>query len=397
MARYLTILILAFLTASAGLLSLNFRVDPYGIWHPDEHPLSASLFGAANYSRIVKNHWLRHYDADLVLLGNSHAASSFRQDEVQKRLGAKAPFSLAMQGMSLLEMKDYVRHAYFTTGARRYILVLDLLNFNDVGADIEAQQATRLAVDSSITSKYFYLSDFARTTFSWQAMNRSLMILAQGYPDTHLRSGFLNTDDCGASGSSQRFLVTSAQRRAQAFASNSYLGDDLLQELDELLGFMRDQDLHATILVPPFNIRYYFALEVTGQWKQHKKMLSSMTASVAKLGAGENVEIIDFTSFGRYTTQFRENNDEPFRYWLDSDHFTCELADIILGRVAQLSQFQHTEIQHNGTARAGRGFGRKVTEATVAAHLRYLEKSSARWKDKHPRASKAILNELELR
>ncbi|MEP5764990.1 MAG: hypothetical protein ABJ308_10355 [Halieaceae bacterium] len=385
MRRYLTCFFAIFLLLSVAVLFLNYRVDPFGAWRTHDKPLSVFSIGNVSYARLAKAHWIAQQQSDLVVLGNSHAVSAFQADQLRRHLDASTPFNLALLGTSLSEMTRNMRHAYYASGARRFLVVVDLLNFRDHTTARGNEFTVALALDDSLGSRYFAARNFAATTYSWAATTRSLLALRAGYLDSNTAEGFVKNCKNEIQGGPLSRLVSSAQARRDMFQSTDYLGTGdstaWREPLGELMAFIAQQQLDVTFLVPPFHLSYYYALDASGAWDKHQQMLQLLVESIVAAGVEQHTHLVDFTAFNRYTGEFHSDPRARLDYWLDADHFNCAMAELIIARTAQLIN-PAGQIAPESEAR----LGARVTAANLAEHQRRLNHELQAWKAANPEA-----------
>jgi len=391
--RFLLPAFLIVCTGAAAVLALNVAVDPFGVWRPRSTPLNLWVTGNASYARLAKAHWLRGRRPDLVLLGNSHSGSAFTAAQFQRHGLAQRPFNFSLLGASMSEMLANMKHAHYTTGASRFLVTVDLLNWSTRPAP--QGQEVALARGEDLYQQLFYLRNVPATTFSLDATLRSLFLLRTGYLPTHQPDGF--TLRCAANHATWPRLMQSAQRRRNQFVSTRALWlDGMFQQraaFADMLRFAREQNLDLVLLIPPFHISYYYAMRAANLWEQHLNLLEEMVQQASAVENRARVRVFDFSLPGPVSlampTDSAARPAQPLDHWLDTDHFDCPLGERI---VASLSA--HWRVGEASGATSPE-FGRALGPAELEGYDDQFRRAAEQWQARYPAAHRQLWERMQ--
>ena len=120
------VLVLVFVIAAMSAL-FCYVVDPYRIYHqPNLKDRQASQINLLLYLRLSKAYQLEKINPELLILGSSRAASlipsSPKSDGIQG-------YNASLPGMTLYEIKQYLKHAVLYNKPKKVIIALDYPSF----------------------------------------------------------------------------------------------------------------------------------------------------------------------------------------------------------------------------------------------------------------------------
>jgi hypothetical protein len=357
---YLATLGLTGIVALAGLATFNALVDPIGAY-PTLHLRKLQAARNPNLSsRVSKAELVAHGDCDVLLLGSSRVQlglpvhhPGFATDRV---------YNVGLDGTSLPEMSAVLDFALNHNHLKQVVFSPDFEFFSDRGVFPSDFDRSRFNPRLNLIEYH------ARNLLSGDATRASWQLLH------HPRRSNLGA-------SAERGLIPRpiprqfAQRAGFACRISSRLAVPQLygdfhysSQRMELFRTMvqrcRDRGVQLIIFFPPVHALELETIRTADLWPVFEKWETDMTALISK--ENKAVPIWDFSG---YTGPRAEAIPPPgntivrMKWYVDSNHFTPELGQLVLDRMFTPSADAESED----------AFGVRLTPTNMQNHLRHLE------------------------
>ncbi len=368
--QYTTAVLFMTVTLAATIAAANWWIDPFAIWHPERGSQPVDR----GHGRMTKIHWIASADADLLVLGNSHANGGFSAASF-KRLGlAKRPFNGSYPGAQIYSMRRSFQHYAQVSKLKTAVVVLDILNFFDERTAVGGFEEDRLAVTADgDRNRLWWLGDAVRTTLTWSAIGSSFEAVSAPPRRNNPKNGFRPCTPAAVPHEAKS-VIAMLPARYKRFRDNTFLDEtgesDWQAEVARLFETARKHHIKLYVVIPPAHVAYYIALEETGYWEEYLTLVRKLSELASE--AGGDIEVFDFTGFTKIQTEDLLSAPTS-TYWADTDHFQCHTGDIIVARLAgKLEKFP--------------GFGRRVVPEQAEAHTARIETEKAAWIAVNPEA-----------
>ncbi|MEJ8571461.1 hypothetical protein [Microbaculum marinum] len=364
-ARRYSLLVLGTVTALVMAVgSFNLSVDPYLLWRSGGHV----GYAGDELGRLTKAHWIEGFGADLVILGNSHAAGGFSEESFRSHGLAERPFNGAFPAAQIYEMRRYFQHYAEQSDLHTALLVVDILNFMNYIPVGEAFDEDRLSVSADgAANPRWWLDDVVYTNFTGAGLQASMEALIRRRRPDGRDNGFRPCTPQPTKTDPSRALTLMGASYVR-FLDQAFLDEgtnfDWRGELKAIFAEAERRDIKLYVVIPPAHVTYYMELEAAGYWPAYLDMVRDI-ATLAD-GAGGDIEVFDFTGFTRLQTEPVEA-ERGLIFWRDTNHFSCRTGELMVARLS-------------GDPVSVRDFGEKLTADNVAAYLARLEADKQAWK-----------------
>ncbi len=354
--------------------TLNYVVDPYGIYHYGE-PTDwvKSRPRIRNLERLHKAYAVRTANAETLLLGNSRVLTGIAPTHPAL---FKPAYNLALSAANIYECRRYLEHAASFHRPKLVLLGIDQWMFDADSLPEADFSEQRLAVDAALRPQRPSLPpDLMASLFSTSAVRDSGLTLLgrakqvrypQGMRDESLMRPYLKAKQVLAENA--RWI---ADMRTKPFDLREPDGDNL--QLDALAGIVRfcaERGIRLFIFTNPLHAETLDYALADGH--TYRQWMTAVLACVEANAGGSSAppEVWDFCGFNPITAEpFPKPGDteSQMRYYWEISHFRKEVGDMMLAAML---------------AGENNNFGNRVTSATFEAEWTKLEEEYRQWKSR---------------
>jgi hypothetical protein len=343
---YLKISAILMAIAIITIVSFNWFMNPYGIYHSPEidginkfKSISAGKLRIANAWSIYKQ------KPDCIILGSSR--SLYGLDSNHSGWHCQEVYNLAHHGTNMYETLRYFQHAHALQPQKRVVLGLDFLMFN--AFDQKGKQG--FDESSFITTANeginYLFSSYQKFIMlgSIDTLNDSIKILFN-QPINKSHSQELETNHNAErvqrlGGLRKLFRKVEKKHMNKTWYKHPYnyqfidpnTGLSTFDYLRRLLDTAYRDNIDLRMLVSPSHARLWEALHAVSLWskfEQWKRELVSINEQQAKKYGKQPFPLWDFSGYNRYTT---ENVTTKMKWYWESSHYKEELGNIVLDSV----------------------------------------------------------------
>jgi hypothetical protein len=390
--RYLPTLLWTTLVSVIFVASVNYLIDPYGIY---QSPIGNRLFtnkpAATTRGPMVKAYQIEHIAARTLILGNSRAEIGFDPEDPAWPEQNRPVYNAALPATAPYVSLLYLREALTVSHPRTVVWGVDFMDFlvspstspirtrNELS---EMEARLRVTADGSPNPASWRqrLKDVIATTFSLEGFVDSIRTIGSRtdrYGATLTRRGFNPLREYIRIARNDGYYVMFRQRaeeNAKAYLMRPHAlysantGTSLpLEDLKQVIAICRKNNIKLYLVIYPYHARLLEMLRDTGFWPEFedwkRALVGIATASGNNPGPTESVSVWDFSGYSRYTTEsVPAKGDLHARtqwYW-EEGHFKSELGSVVLARIfgADDPPGEQTE-----------DFGKLLTPMNIGEHL----------------------------
>lgn len=384
--RYLALLFGLLATAVAGIVGLNWWVDPYGLYRSPREGYEP--LGFFQTLRTGKARAVERLRPQAVVLGTSRAELGFDPDH--PAWPDKPAYNLAVSGGALYESYRLLQHAHHVAPLRRAVIAVELGSFLAVNEFRNGLDESVLAVDVEGRPTAFSWRRTLLPLLSWDALGASLVELRDGGQRFALaakRGSFLYRANGQRDGRSKAeyFQRTGGHLRAVRRQEDKYLKAAARKtvrlqpqpqaEFERLLDFAAGNGIALTVVLDPMHARGLEIYDLGGRWPLFEAWKRRLTALVAaRQGPGTSIELWDFTGYSPVTTEPVPTDPAAAMvgYW-ELSHYKSAVGDRVLATIFGMERPDPES-----------SFGVRLTPETLEAHLERIRRERRAFRAGNP-------------
>jgi len=353
MAAYLRIWLIALATLVAATMTLNYWVDPYGLYRPygdgDWKPHAAAQGG------LVKPYLVLRHPPRTLILGNSRAEVGFDPADAAWPESAQPVFNLALPGTGTRVAHRLFDHVLASHPPQNVVLGVDFMDFL-VEPDVRPGDPAitrRLAVlpNGRRNNRRWLqtLLDGAATLASLDALWHSLDTLrARGKPDAaHLTAaGFNPMHDYAQIAHDEGYFnlfrqrdsenIRAYQKRPKNLFSRGTRTSPAFEDVTAILDAARARGIHVQVVIYPYHAHLLETFRITDRWELFEIWKRELAYRVAVHGRGL-ATLWDFSGYHPYAREAvppaGNKRAVVYGYW-EAGHFKKELGHRLLARLS---------------------------------------------------------------
>ncbi len=390
--RFVSVFVVAFLSACLLAAGVNYLVDPYGLFGArriagfnERKPASTERV------RVTKPYMASRVRPTVVIGGNSRPEIGVDPQSACWGKPDRPVFNMGVPGSSVFMQTRYVQHAVEQGKARRVLFGVDFLDFL-----VDRNQAVA-SIDWRVLGKSFdgrlgpgpslqKAEDVASGLFSLTALADSLTTLAaqrDAYAATRREDGFNPGLDyvpiIRSEGQSVLFAQKNREVRSRLRAdtlgmryADGRRGQPLLA-LRHFLQWAKDEDVEVVLFVNPYHVDYLILVEMSGYWPLFEEWKRQLTDIAVEFG----VTLWDFNAVDAYSTESPpppRDRRSMLRWFWEPAHYRRELGDLMLAAM----------LDRTCAAPAVHGFGTELTPASLPRALERVRDDLHRFMQANP-------------
>ncbi|MBL8485802.1 MAG: hypothetical protein JNK22_01685 [Rhodocyclaceae bacterium] len=317
--------------AVAAVAALNAVVDPWGLLEWRRLPgINQAKPRVADYDRLHKAHALGRVRPAAVILGSSRAEAGLRPEHPSLPQPA---YNLGLPNARIGELLAFLEAARAAGPLRQAVVALDFFSFG-TGAG-SAAGALRDAASPWRRPRPFVtlaMTGDSLGTIADQRRGRPEFLSASGRSTPAFWARLI-----GKSGGPPGIFRMDRDQYEQGmyrFAPGGFAGPDgrrPLEEFRRLLAFAAQEGIALTVLVSPGHAEDMAVIGRLGLWPLYEEWKRALVAALAEAGGGR--PLWDFSGCHAYAREDYRSG-RPLRWWYGAAHYTPDLGDLILDRLA---------------------------------------------------------------
>ncbi|CAH1386256.1 hypothetical protein [Candidatus Nitrotoga sp. M5] len=388
MATYLRIWFLALLILLIGAMTLNYWVDPYGLYRPyndgEWKPHSATQGG------LVKPYLVLKHSPRTLILGNSRAEVGFDPEDEAWPESAQPVYNLALPGTGTRVARRLLEHVLTTHSPETIVLGVDFMDFlvPPDASNWEPEIIHRLLLkpDGQINNKRWFqmMLDGAVTLASLDAVVHSINTMrVQGKPGiAHLTAaGFNPMHDYSWIARKEGYFnlfrqrdienMRAYQKRPKNLFSRDTHTSPAFEDVTAILEVARDHEVQVKVVIYPYHAHLLEIFRITNSWDLFEDWKRKLVHLVAAYN-NDKVTLWDFSGYHHFARETvppaGDKQTIVHNYW-EAGHFKKELGHQILARLS------------------GEGepaFGVELTPENINFHLLAIRKNGMKYRFNRP-------------
>lgn len=389
MARYLAIWACVLCLLLGAIIGFCAAIDPYAVIGT---PLIAGVNrdkpAASNWPRVTKAYTVQRSHAATLILGNSSADVGFDPDSAAWPAASRPVFNLAIDGGLPAVHLRYLQHALSAIQPTRLLVAV---NFTEsmvtpprrLSAAAQDQFAfeprMRILPDGASNPGYVraHFADLLFSTLSFDAVADSIATIAdQNDPGAtyETAAGWNNggkfrrwaRDD----GFNSLFITKDREKTPQyaKWAGHQRLD---IASVGQIVSLARAHGIETAIVILPNHSDQMETLRQLGLDDAYDAWKRDVVRAAAT--ADPRAVIWDFSGYSLYTTEPVPppgDHTTRLRWFWEPVHFQSPLGDLMVARM-------------NGAAEPA-GFGVRLTQETLPAHIAAFHAAEKAWAAAHP-------------
>ena len=353
MATYLRIWFLALLILLIGAVTLNYWVDPYGLYRPysdgDWKP-----HGAAQ-GELVKPYLVLKHSPRTLILGNSRAEVGFDPEDAAWPESAQPLFNLALPGTGTRVARRLFEHVLAAHSPQTIVLGVDFMDFL-VSPDVrkwEPEIIHRLLItpDGQINNGRWLqmMFDGAVTLASLDAVLHSVdtvrvhgkagvaHLTAAGFNPMHDYSRIARNEGY-FSMFRQRDIenLRAYQKRPKNLFSRGTHTSPAFEDVTAILDVARAHGIQVKVVIYPYHAHLLEIFRITNCWDMFEDWKRELAYRVAT-HSHDQATLWDFSGYHHYAREtvplVGDKQTVVPNYW-EAGHFKKELGHQILARLS---------------------------------------------------------------
>ena len=384
MATYLRIWLFAVLILLIGAMTLNYWVDPYGLYRPysdgDWKPHGASQ------GELVKPYLVLKHSPRTLILGNSRAEVGFNPEDAAWPESAQPIYNLALPGTGTRVARRLFEHVLAAHSPQTIILGVDFMDFL-VSPDVSKREPEiihRLLItpEGQVNNGRWFqmVLDGTVTLASLDAVMHSIDTLrVHGKPEvTHLTAaGFNPMRDYSRIARNDGYFnlfrqrdienMRAYQKRPKNLFSRGTHTSPAFEDVTAILDVARAHGIQVKVVIYPYHAHLLEILRITNCWdlfEDWKRELAHRVATHSR----DQATLWDFSGYHHFARETvppaGDKQTAVHDYW-EAGHFKKELGHQILVRLS------------------GEGepaFGMALTPANVNVHLLAIRQNGMKYR-----------------
>ena len=385
MATYLRIWFLALLILLIGAVTLNYWVDPYGLYRP--YSEGGWKPNGAAQGELVKPYLALKHSPHTLILGNSRAEVGFDPADVAWPESAQPIYNLALPGTGTRVARRLFEHVLAAHPPKTIVLGVDFMDFlvsPDVSNKWEPEIIHRLLItpDGQINNKRWLqmMLDGAITLASLNAVLHSIdTVRMHGRTEVaHLTAtGFNPMHDYSRIARNEGYFNLFRQRdienmrvyqkRPKNLFSRGTHTSPAFEDVTAILDAAHAHGIQVKVVIYPYHAHLLEIFRITNCWDIFEDWKRELTLRVAT-HSRDQVTLWDFSGYHRYAREtvppVGDKQSVVPDYW-EAGHFKKELGHQILARLS-------------GTGEAD--FGVALTPENINAHLLAIRQDGVKYR-----------------
>ena len=342
--RFNFVLLLASLVPLVGVATINYIIDPYGVFaFPQINKVNNLKPEQKNTGRIYKSFDIRKIKPQIILLGSSRVEDGLSSQHPAFIKNEVNTYNLGFQAGNTYEILRYLEHTINQQPElKQVILGIDFFMFNKFLPNQNTFDEQRL-------SKAYPIEDSLNFLLSIDALNSSKNTLVTSWEDREQPT-------LEQPKKQFQFWLKEFLQNQQLYGQYT-LFQDRLNDLQSIVDLCQQRNIELKIFISPTHATQYEAIAVAGLWttfEQWKKEVVKITP------------VWDFATYNSVTT---EAISDRMEHYIDSSHYSEETGDLVLNRVLAYDLGKVPE-----------DFGILITKENIEVHLNNNRLARKQWR-----------------
>ena len=358
MKDHIKFLIIFFLSVSQVLLliaAINWWVDPYGIFHPDEYNPQKSIW-MSKQLRLAKAYKLKQLKPQGIVMGTSSSQLGIDPEHPGWNKSVYPRYNISLTGASPYETLRYFQHSQAVSPPRQILIGLDFVVFNLFYPLSDDFKESHMVVSPEGSSKDHLYDNFSVTLFSLAAFKASQKKLFYRGKGTHYSNGRVIPEEKeGASRNNRLALMNSATSfvpkllktpPGHRFCLYDEMGSNYnFLYLRKILTIAKENGADVRLFIQPTHVYLLEVLRILGMTEDYKNWQKELINLVEDINNKySKTRAFPLWHFGGYNSVTMTEvppaetpNRSMLWYW-DIGHYNKNLGDLIQDRIFSFHQ-----------------------------------------------------------
>ncbi len=358
MNDHIKFLIIFFLSVSQVLLliaAINWWVDPYGIFHPDEYNPQKSIW-MSKQLRLAKAYKLKQLKPQGIVMGTSSSQLGIDPEHPAWNKSVYPRYNAGLPGASPYETLRYFQHSQAVSPPRQILIGLDFVVFNLFYPLSDDFKESHMVVSPEGSSKDHLYDNFSVTLLSLSAFKASQKKLFYRGKGTHYSNGrVIPEENEGASRNSHLALMNSATSfvpkllmppPGHRFCLYDEMGSNYnFLYLRKILTIAKENGADVRLFIQPTHVYLLEVLRILGMTEDYKNWQKELINLVEDINNKySKTRAFPLWHFGGYNSVTMTEvppaetpNRSMLWYW-DIGHYNKNLGDLIQDRIFSFHQ-----------------------------------------------------------
>jgi hypothetical protein len=358
MNDHIKFLIIFFLSVSQVLLliaAINWWVDPYGIFHPDEYNPQKSIW-MSKQLRLAKAYKLKQLKPQGIVMGTSSSQLGIDPEHPGWNKSVYPRYNISLTGASPYETLRYFQHSQAVSPPRQILIGLDFVVFNLFYPLSDDFKESHMVVSPEGSSKDHLYDNFSVTLFSLAAFKASQKKLFYRGKGTHYSNGRVIPEEKeGASRNNRLALMNSATSfvpkllmppPGHRFCLYDEMGSNYnFLYLRKILTIAKENGADVRLFIQPTHVYLLEVLRILGMTEDYKNWQKELINLVEDINNKySKTRAFPLWHFGGYNSVTMTEvppaetpNRSMLWYW-DIGHYNKNLGDLIQDRIFSFHQ-----------------------------------------------------------
>ena len=377
--RFIRSWVICCLFFTAAIAAFNWIMDPYMLIDVRRIPgLNARKPAVDTQQYLMKAYDVLRLKPRTLILGSSRVGIGM---DAQSRMWPQEDrpvYNLGLAQGGPYEAYRYLQHATARDPVRLVLVGLEFQHFvvdeQDSTTDFEPRLVTTKEGAENSGAAREHIRDVLLGVLSLGALIDSASTLEGNLSSTSsdLTAGYWKFDTFRRSevGGSAYPFFAAPDREFSRWYVNRPLDPRALSYVRSILDFCAAHAIRVILLLSPSHADELEVFDLAGAWNRFedwKRDLVTLTAEYARTGA--RVELWDFCGYDRYSTESVPSDRESLHWFLNPNHFTRALGNVMVGRIFGAEDHD---------------FGEMLTPENIESHLAAIREQRRQYRERSP-------------
>lgn len=401
MKDHIKFLIIFFLSVSQVLLliaAINWWIDPYGIFHPDEYNPKKPIW-MSKQLRLAKAYKLKQLKPKGIVMGTSSSQLGIDPNHPGWDKNIATRYNLGLPGANPYEILRYFQHSQAVNPPTQILIGLDFVVFNLFFPLSDDFNESHMVVPQEGNSKDHLYNNFSVTLLSLSAFKASQKKLFYRGKGTHYSNGrIIPEEKFGESRNNRLALMNSATNFVpkllmppprHQFCLYDEMGSNYnFLYLRKILKIAKENGADVRLFIQPTHVYLLEVLRILGMtedYKNWRKELINLVEDVnSKYSESEAFPLWDFGGYNSITMTevppAKESHRSILWYW-DIGHYNKNLGDLIQDRIFGFKQIKRIVPED---------FGTQINSKNIDQHHSTQETKQKKYTQTYPKDIKEL-------
>ena len=376
--QFLRTWIIVFIGSFVFIALFNALIDPYiMLGMPRLQGFNARKPAADTKQRLMKAYDVFRTQPKTLILGSSRAAIGLDATSAAWTERDRPVYNLALGAGSPYMAYRYLQHVLLRQSVSTVVLGLELEYFlrNFHAQDYEFESHLLVAQDGSRrSSTWMRLRDVGHGLTGLNSLSDSIVTMTENWlkNSSDMRSGNWSWNALSVTRWNAYAQFTLSELQVAPLYDRHELDTRAFETLSKLLDLCESHQIRVIIFISPSHADLMEIMHLSGSWLAFEQWMRELTTVLSRYTQAErrNSPVLwDFTGYLPYTEESIAKQPRELTWFLNQDHYSKELGDLIIRRLRGVD---------------GSQFGQMLTLENVESHIRDLDRQRQSYLEEYP-------------